>query len=313
MPTEPLLIILPAKLIDEIKSLPETTVSTARELYRRAAGKYSKMGTNSVAAIKALKVDLSRDINTISTIEEETIYSLFKVIGICEDWTAVPVYQSINRIIALVSGRIFVGLPLSRTEDWVQIAINWANDVFALLTRTARYPVWLRSIIIPYLSDTKKVTQHRVQAKRFFEPTFTEQIQAKLDGTLSQYVESRQPTLSTWMLKYVADRHMNVESLVRHQLGISWASIHTSTGALVHTIFDLAARPEYQQPIRDELEAVLRESNGNLGKAELKRLNKMDSFFKESQRYNPATFGTDTCLNATSAILPLARSHNRSN
>jgi hypothetical protein len=287
------LVILPVKLIDEIKSLPETTVSTARELYRRAAGKYSKMGTNSIAAIKALKVDLSRDIKIIPILHEETLYSLTRTIGICEEWTPVPAYQTFNHVIALISGRIFVGLPLSRTHGWVQISMDWANDVFALLTRTAQYPASIRPFITPYLAETKKVLEHRATAKTLLAQMLEEQIQAKKDGTLFDNAE-KQPSLATWTLKYVTERHTNVESLVRHQLGIAWASIHTSTGALTHTIFDLAARSEYQQPLRDKLETVLRECGGVLGKAELAKLYKMDSFMKESQRFNPTTFGMIT-------------------
>jgi hypothetical protein len=34
-------------------------------------------------------------------------------------WTPIPVFSKVLHIIALMSGRVFVGLPLSRNEEWV--------------------------------------------------------------------------------------------------------------------------------------------------------------------------------------------------
>jgi len=93
IPTSPPMVILPVPMIDEIKSLPETKVSSTRELYRRAAGKYSKMGTNTVAAIRALRVDLSRCGTIIPTIREETEFAFSQAIGSHDDWISLPIYS----------------------------------------------------------------------------------------------------------------------------------------------------------------------------------------------------------------------------
>jgi cytochrome P450 len=91
------------------------------------------------------------------------------------------------------------------------------------------------------------------------------------------------------MMKYVAPKHMNVESFVRHQLGISWASIQTTTHALYNVLSDLAMGLEYQDGLRQELKAVLNECGGELTQSDLVNSRKRDSFMKESQRFNPAT------------------------
>jgi hypothetical protein len=51
-------------------------------------------------------------------------------------------------------------------------------------------------------------------------------------------------------------------------------------------MYDLAAYPEYIQPLRDEICAVAGE-DGVLKKTSLLKLKKMDSVMKESQRMHP--------------------------
>ncbi len=37
----------------------------------------------------------------------------------CVEWKALPLYYTLQNLVALLSGRIFVGHPLSRNEAWV--------------------------------------------------------------------------------------------------------------------------------------------------------------------------------------------------
>ena len=73
---------------------------------------------------------------------------------------------------------------------------------------------------------------------------------------------------------------------------MSFASINTTTNALTFIILDLAARPEYTQPLRDEIEQVIKQDNVEedengvlrFKQSSLAKLWKLDSFMKESSR-----------------------------
>ena len=272
-------------MIDEVKSLPESKVSSSRELYRRGMGKYTKLGTNAKAAVQALHVDLARSGTTISNIREETDFAFQQAFGKHNEWTRVTVYPQINRIVAMVSARVFLGQPVCRNEEWISVATEWASNLFALITTIARYPAWLRPWIAPYMSETMKAVELSARAKAVLAPVLS----AQLDATAEDLPppETMRDTLASWMLKYAAPRHMNVESLVRHQLSFSFAAIHTTTHTLYNILFDLAARPEYQHGLREELKTVLKGCGGELTQGDLIELRKMDSFMRESQRFNP--------------------------
>ena len=73
---------------------------------------------------------------------------------------------------------------------------------------------------------------------------------------------------------------------------MSFASVNTTTNALVFIVLDLAARPEYIQPLRDEIEEVIKQDNVEedengvlrFKQSSLAKLWKLDSFMKESSR-----------------------------
>ena len=65
---------------------------------------------------------------------------------------------------------------------------------------------------------------------------------------------------------------------------------------MLHCLYDLCTHPEYIQPLREEIEAVLAEGNGKFIKKSITKLWKLDSFIKESQRLSPPGLGTTTSL-----------------
>lgn len=58
---------------------------------------------------------------------------------------------------------------------------------------------------------------------------------------------------------------------------------------LTNVLFDLAARPEYVELLREEAQDVLKLNGGEWTLESMGQLRKMDSFIKESQRYFSAT------------------------
>ena len=66
--------------------------------------------------------------------------------------------------------------------------------------------------------------------------------------------------------------------------GHDLSPIHCFLQSITHAIYHLAASPECQQPLREEVEALV--SAEGWSKAAMGKMWKLDSFMKESQRYN---------------------------
>lgn len=79
---------------------------------------------------------------------------------------------------------------------------------------------------------------------------------------------------------------------------LTLASIHTTSMAAANILFDLCAHPEWFPVLREEIENITKELGpigsgpGSGAKEWLPRLEKLDSFFVESQRINPPILRT---------------------
>ena len=62
--------------------------------------------------------------------------------------------------------------------------------------------------------------------------------------------------------------------------------------SFTHAIFDLVANPEIIQPLREEIEPLIKEEGWQ--KSTLMKMKKLDSFIKESLRLNMVSGGMDT-------------------
>ncbi|KAL7266027.1 hypothetical protein RUND412_011441 [Rhizina undulata] len=70
-------------------------------------------------------------------------------------------------------------------------------------------------------------------------------------------------------------------------MSMNFAAIHTSSLTFMHTMMELAIRPEDIAPLRKEIAETIEECDG-LSHAALKKMELLDSFMHETQRFWPA-------------------------
>ncbi|EKM61817.1 uncharacterized protein PHACADRAFT_191008 [Phanerochaete carnosa HHB-10118-sp] len=87
-----------------------------------------------------------------------------------------------------------------------------------------------------------------------------------------------------WIIDEVAARNEPMEEVVRVVLLINFAAIHTSSSSFTHALYHLAANPEFITPLREEIEAIVMVDGWT--KIAMGKMWKLDSFMRESQRYN---------------------------
>lgn len=85
-------------------------------------------------------------------------------------------------------------------------------------------------------------------------------------------------------------KNLPLQAEIQCQLAV--AAIHTTSMSLTHVLYDLLEHPEYIPILRAECEEVLARNGGQYGRSTMDQLHKVDSFVKESQRFNPAGFTT---------------------
>ena len=216
---------------------------------------------------------------------EECQYALQTELPASQEWTSFVVSKSLLRIVALVSGRVFVGPELNRNEEWMDVCINFTLDLFAAgrALRSRSYLGKFLAVRLRRISAINRVRDHQDVARRIILPIIRQREQLQGKGT------ELPNDMITWIMEEKSSdgKPLLAEKQAGLQLLASVAAIHTTTLNITNVLYDLVARPEYIETLRSEIDSVWEETGG-LDKTSMAKMVKLDSFMKESQRLNPA-------------------------
>ena len=96
-----------------------------RESYERFLGRWTHIGQDMTELSTAVRQDLTQSLGDIlPVVQDELRLAFAKEMGNPEQWTTITVYPTILKIVALLSGRVFVGAPLSRSPAWLDASIR---------------------------------------------------------------------------------------------------------------------------------------------------------------------------------------------
>lgn len=251
------------------------------------------MGTKADEFDSAMRHTLTRNTPVVlAAFTAEIEYAVLQYIGECDgEWNSIKVRHVMSRIASVLSGRAFVGLPLSRDPEWIEATTNYTQNVSMAWMGLGSLPWFIRPILAPFLPQVRALKQQRQINVEKLAPLLAE----KQNGS---YAENEKINHSRGAGGEMIDWFMSqyrqpptAQQLGRDQLLATFASIYNLSNALSYIVFDLAGYPEHIDELRQELRDVLGE-NGTIDKTTLPKLRKLDSFVRESQRMNPPAIGT---------------------
>lgn len=184
--------------------------------------------------------------------------------------------DSFTYIVARASSHLFGGSQLSCNSEWVQSMINFTNDVFMGAQKIKKIPSLLRPVARYFIPEIRSIAEHHSTARHIIIPILKER--------------EAQPKKPKDFLQWMSDSAVGPEKdkafIASLQLQLSFTAIHKGAAAPTQLLYDLCVMPQYIEPLRDEVQATLAE-HGSFTDRALLQLELMDSFIKESQRFNP--------------------------
>ena len=185
-----------------------------------------------------------------------------------------------TNIVARASSRLFGGSRLSDNKEWVQTTIEFTKDVFVGAQKIKKIPCMLRPVAQYFIPEIRRIAKHHSTARRIIIPILKE-----------REVEPEKPSdFLQWMSDSAVGPEKDKSSIASMQLNLSFTAIHKGTAAPTQLLYDLCAMPQYIEPLREEVQATLAE-HGSFTYRALLQMEMMDSFMKESQRFNPLLLG----------------------
>lgn len=171
------------------------------------AYKQTDIGGEGPEVHQAVKIDLTRHIaSTLNDLQEEIQYGFDKEFGPCEDWTPISLYGKMTRIVALLSGRVFVGRPLSREEEWIQATVMFTFYSIQAKNAINAYPPYLRSIVAPFVLELRNLKKFRKRGAEMLMPILEQQLGKERNEKIHRDDnDDEQGTMISWILKHTPE------------------------------------------------------------------------------------------------------------
>lgn len=189
-------------------------------------------------------------------------------------------------MVARLSSIMFIGEEVAHDKEWIDVSVNYTIDAFVGARELRLWPAVLRRLVHWVLPSTRRVREDMRIGRQIVDREIAKR-QLIRQGKLKEQTPKTHADALDWFQEVGAGQEFDQ---TRAQIGLSLAAIHTTSNMLTNFMYDMTAYPEYIQPLRDEIKAVL-EEDGGLKKTSLTKMKLLDSVMKESQRVTPTGMG----------------------
>ncbi|KAJ2993668.1 hypothetical protein NUW58_g1773 [Xylaria curta] len=284
-------IFLPRRFAHDLKPFTRHEASGMKALADRHIGQYTTIDHESDVMLGAIKIDLNRNLgNFVADVQCEVAHCFQLQFPPCNEWTAIDLHEKLLRVVAQASARIFVGYPLCRSDEWLECSTKFAQDVMIGAEKLKQWHPWLRPMAQYFVPEMRRIRSDHRWALELLQPELEKRLKSSNTTESDSYND-----MIEWMrrrAKKLNERTFDDRELAKLQMLTATAAIHTTRLAIIHALYDLAARPEYIEPLRKEILEVTNGRNRTLQKQHLTQMRKLDSFMKESQRHSPPSVAT---------------------
>ncbi|KAK2733887.1 hypothetical protein FQN57_001937 [Myotisia sp. PD_48] len=216
-------------------------------------------------------------------------------------WTGIQIHEFASKWVATSTNRSLVCDELADDPEYLECAWEMSKLISRAGLAIGLAPQFLKRPLA-FLLVARRRAFRTLQSK--LGPVFRERQKVmQEDGS-----KPHQPDdVIQWILE-ATPPGTSIRDLCAYILYIQFSALHTTTISLINAIFDLAAHPEAQIPIREEIRDTLNDCGGWTKNA-LAKMKLLGSSLKESQRLHPVTTGTmmrkamKTCTLADGTLL----------
>jgi cytochrome P450 len=231
------------------------------------------------------RIKLTQSLNYIThDLVDETTAAVHDIYGEDSQWHTAMLKEGVTELVARLSSRVFLGLPLCRNRRWLQIATGYTVDIFVGSRLMRMAPEILRPIVYWFIPHCTRLRAQVRDARKLIMP----EVEKRKERVQKALEAGQKPPKTAdsigWMYEIARARGREVD-YVATQLTLSFAAIHSTSESIAQVLIDICRNPEIIEPLRQEIITVVAENGWT--HAGIQKLRLMDSLLKESQRYTP--------------------------
>ncbi|KAI6145373.1 cytochrome P450 [Pisolithus tinctorius] len=225
-----------------------------------------------------VKSRLTHNLSTIiSDVADEIAAALDKTLNLTEnEWKCLPVLETVEKVVCRAGNRIFVGYPLCRDPDWIELNMQLTNAIIKEGLILSLFPKFMLPLAARLVTKT---TNRDRRGARHLAPIIIERLKHMKEH--GKKWNDKPDDFLQWCLD--EGKETSADLLAARILVINFAATHTTSNTFAQTLYCLAANPQYIQPLREEVQTIIGEDGWT--KEALAKLRKAESFIKETQRF----------------------------
>ncbi|KAM0548758.1 hypothetical protein ACHAPJ_009754 [Fusarium lateritium] len=269
-------LVVPPSFYDELKSHPHLNFKEAID--QEALFRFTKFGGPPQLVIDAIRSKMNPSLNIYTPILHAIIKGcVSKIAPDAKDFKLVNIYPKIVEAVQQSTARIFHSEEASKDPEWVDVSTKYIQAVGSCMRGLRKHPAILRPILFRFMWQRKAIETQFQRASNYISNSLAQRrVDPPAEPTMLDH-------LTTGKNATLAD---DLDAQVLYQMTLVAVGAVTTLTALTHSVYDLAAYPEYSDMILEESESSDRDNAGHFTKIDLANWKKIDSFMKESSRMN---------------------------
>ncbi|KAL4999866.1 cytochrome P450 [Aspergillus recurvatus] len=284
-------IILPLHLIDELSSLPPSVASNHGALERDLLGPYTGLDIILTSRMHHTIVQrkLTPRLRTLApALQDELTLAVDEAIPNSTDWTEIVPYKVLGEVAARMAARAMVGPSFCRDPRWLDISVNYTENLFRTIVVLRMFPRWTHPILSRCLPSFWAGNRYLQRAKEILGPTVDDLIRKNDAGLWTPDSTENDFNVLCWLVEAARGADRNADTLVHIEVLLGLAAVHTTLLRMVNVLYEVTADRGLLEELVAEIQHVscTREDwdFGSYGE-----LHKLDSVLRESQRLSPPT------------------------
>ncbi|KIL61860.1 hypothetical protein M378DRAFT_13203 [Amanita muscaria Koide BX008] len=279
-----LILVSGPQMIDELRNASDDELSAEMAFRESLQMEYTLDAElfKSHYHLDVVRSSLTRSIaNKLSEVQDE-IETAFNdhLKAKTDEWVTVTAYPTIMDIVCRTSNRLFVGLPLCRDPDYLDLNKKFSISLVLTASILTLLPSFLKPIVLPLFRELPRGIK---RGYKHLEPLFKDRLEK--EARYGKDWPGEPNDAISWLIEHSGNetsQPARIRGMILRMLLINFGAIHTTTISFTYVLFELATRPEYVQPMRNEIEEVIRQEGWS--KISVGKMKKVDSFIKETLR-----------------------------
>ncbi|KAI1415436.1 cytochrome P450 [Hypoxylon sp. FL1857] len=279
--------VLPRRYVDELSSIPDTRLAASEPIVNDMMRQYtlSDILLGGHLGHHAVKNKLSPQLGNLTRlIEEELLIAASEdPLDVTTSWSEHRLSHYVSRLMGRVTSRLFLGVPICRNPTWLKLQLDLVKAIFETTVIMRSLPRFTHPVVGAILPSRKRLLKCMDGLQGFLIPLIEERrAKEKIQGSLYE----RPNDVMQWMMELANEKESEPSNLANRFVYTILGSVQTVVEVIMNCIYELCVRPEYIEPLREEMRVSLREDNG-WGKRTASKLIRTDSFIKEISRHYP--------------------------